>query len=381
VITAQHFDGTTSVELIKINLLGGYTMQFVWDSGWNVLDSNGNVLTGMGLIASGTDKSIQFNDGGNIIGGDSNITWDKSANEFGLNGTDTSIILNGITNEPAGSSSNNLRIYSKNVSGRMLPKWVGPSGIDTPFQPALFGNTQIFYTPSSGTTVTLGFGTTWAKGGSAGTVSTPTPTSTVPVLLNSLKRTRHVNAATTQNQSMGIICTAAGSPQFWRGNSSGLGGWFFFARFGIAAWASGSRIFCGMTPGTAEVVSSDTMQNNTIGLWKASFDSGSSLSFISRDTVGTYSTAISGSVINGGSVFDVYMYAKPNDSTVYFRVDMQDNGSGSLATTLINSSITNNLPTSTVFLGPQVVIGNGATNTTVGTVGIDVNRIYIESDR
>jgi hypothetical protein len=38
-------------------------------------------------------------------------------------------------------------VYAKPVSGRMLPKWKGPSGLDTPFQPAFFGNNIVMWNP------------------------------------------------------------------------------------------------------------------------------------------------------------------------------------------------------------------------------------------
>jgi len=70
------------------------------------------------------------------------------------------------------------------------------------------------------------------------------------------------------------------------------------------------------------------------------------------------------------------MYAKPNDSTIYFRLDDINAG-----TTLIDSSKTTNLPTNTAFLGPQVTMSNGTANTTVTTTAIGIAKIYIESDR
>jgi hypothetical protein len=38
--------------------------------------------------------------------------------------------------DPVSPAIGDLRVYAKPVVGRMLPKWKGPSGLDTPFQPA-----------------------------------------------------------------------------------------------------------------------------------------------------------------------------------------------------------------------------------------------------
>jgi hypothetical protein len=46
--------------------------------------------------------------------------------------------------DPVAPAAGDLRVYA-NQSGRMLPKWKGPSGLDTPFQPAFFGNNIVMW--------------------------------------------------------------------------------------------------------------------------------------------------------------------------------------------------------------------------------------------
>jgi hypothetical protein len=279
---------------------------------------------------------------------------------------------------PAAPGANVLRMYARNIGGRMLPKWTGPSGVDTFVQPSLFGNVVSLFTPTSGTTVTGGFGSTWAKGGSLGTVSTPTQTNTSPAVTSQIKRTRHANVITTTNQAMGIIATAAGSASVWRGDAAGLGGFYFHARFVISGWpANTCRLFCGLTAGTAEVVASDTVANNTCGFWHDITEGANILSFVTRDAATTTKTAITGGQsIAAGQGFDAYIFAKPNDTTIYYRLDSINAG-----TTLVDSSIATTLPVNTVFLGPQVEVSNGTANITANTVMIDVARIYLESDK
>lgn len=278
---------------------------------------------------------------------------------------------------PSAPASGALREFARSISGRMLLKFMPPSGVDNPLQPALFGNNVILWTPYTSTTVTPnGFGTLWAKGGGSGTVSTLTPATTAPAIISQMRRTRHANVVTTTNQGMGIISTAAGSSQFWRGNSAGLGGFFFFARFNIGLWASNSdRLFVGLTAGTAEVVTSDTVAVNSCGFWHAGTDGANVLSFVTKDASTVNSTSVPGATLAAMQGFDAYIYAKPNDSTIYFRIDDINGG-----TTLIDSSTSTNLPVSTAFLGPQVEMSNGGTDITANTVAIDVNRIYVESD-
>jgi hypothetical protein len=279
---------------------------------------------------------------------------------------------------PDAPGSGVLRLFATTTAGRKLPKWIGPSGVDTWFQPALFGNNVVLFTPTASTTVTGGFGVTWAKGGSAGTQDTVTPTTTSPTIINQMKRFRHRNAVTTTNQALGVIATAAAIPWVWRGNAAGLGGFFFFTRFVVELWQSNSdRLFVGLTPGTTEQVTTNTFQNNTIGLWHDDTMGANVLYFATKDTT-TYNNsgaAIAGATLATGQGYDFYIYARPNDSTIYYRLDDINAG-----TTLIDSSVNANLPTATVFLGPQVEMSNGATDIVVNTVGMGVNRIYIESD-
>ena len=81
--------------------------------------------------------------------------------------------------DPATPAAGNLRIYAKDIAGRVLPKWVGPSGVDTPIQANLGFNLVSMIMPAGGTTGTTfvgGFGSTFTN--SATTYSNPTPTST-----------------------------------------------------------------------------------------------------------------------------------------------------------------------------------------------------------
>lgn len=278
---------------------------------------------------------------------------------------------------PSAPGADTLRVWGRKVAGRMVPKFMGPSGVDWPAQAALWGNNVILYAPTSGTTVTGGFGTLWAKGSSSGTVDHPTPATTSPAIVNQMKRTRHRNVVTTTNQCMGIQSIASGMPQFWRGNATGLGGFFFFSRFIVELWpADTCRLFVGLQSSSTEVAISDTVLNDTCGFWHDTTDGANVLSFVTRNqATTTKSSAISSVVLAAGQAFDAYIYARPNDSVIYYRLDDVNAG-----TTLVDTSTSTTLPTATVFMGPAAQMSNGTANTTANTVGIGVNRIYVESD-
>lgn len=279
---------------------------------------------------------------------------------------------------PAAPATDTLRLYARNVSGRMVPKWTPPSGVDTPFQPALYGNNVVLYMPNTGTTAGINLGAPWAVGT---TIGHPTPTAGI---YTQMKRTTSTNVVTTTNQLLSVSSIVSTAAQFWRGNSAGLGGFFFFARFGIetltAASPNATRLFVGLHSGTTNILASDTVPAiSAIGLWHDTTDGAGVINILTKNGSTSTKNALTGSPTTPyatGQGYDFYMYAKPNDSVVYYRLDNLNT-----ATTLVDSSVTDTLPANTTFMGPVVGMSNGTANTVAQTVAVGVNRIYVESDR
>lgn len=291
---------------------------------------------------------------------------------------DDSVQLAGIATEPAAPSTGNLKFYSKSVAGRMLPKIIGPSGVDTALQPFLGSNRIIVFQPQTGTTGTGGgFGPVWT---SNGTVTHPTPATTAPAIANQMKRTRYANVVTTTNQQLGPRFNAASEQQFWRGNAAGLGGFFFQARFIVELYPAATvRIFAGLSStSTGSVCISDTVLANTCGLWHDTTDPSSgagAFNFVTKDaSTATKQSITLANAIAAGNAYEFTMFCPPNGSTITWRlVDINNN------VTYTNSTSTT-LPASTAFMQPQVQMSNGTANVTATTVAIGVCGIYVESD-
>lgn len=278
---------------------------------------------------------------------------------------------------PSTPSSGTLRTYARTIAGRTVPKWIGPAGVDTPFQAALWGNNCILYLPNTGSTAGINLGAPWAVGT---TIAHPAPTAGI---YNQIKRTTSTNVVTTQNQALGVSSIVSTAAQFWRGNSAGLGGFFFFARFGIETLTAGSpnatRLFVGLHSGTTNILVSDTVPAiSAIGLWHDTTDGANVMSLLTKDGSTATKNTLDGSPTtpySTGQAYDFYLYAKPNDSVIYYRLDNLNT-----ATILSDSSISTTIPAAGTFMGPVVGMSNGTANTTASTVGIGVNRIYVESD-
>lgn len=280
---------------------------------------------------------------------------------------------------PSAPAADTLRVFGRKISGRMLPKWIGPAGVDTPFQAALFGNRILTFAPSTGT-VGTGANSLSPPWTSNGTVTHPTPSSTSPAISNQMKRTMYANIITTTNQQLGPRFNVASEQQFWIGNAAGLGGFFFQARFIVELWAASTcRIFAGLASTAATgVVISNTVLNNTCGLWHDTTDPNSganSMNFVTRNATTTTKASIAlSNAIAAGNSYDFYMFCAPNGTTIYYRLDDIVNNvtyEGSTSTTL---------PVNTAFMQPQVQMSNGTANVTATTVAIGVAGIYVESD-
>jgi hypothetical protein len=273
-----------------------------------------------------------------------------------------------------------LKLYTRSRGGRRLLTMVGPAGVDTPLQPAIFSNRAVYFAPQSGTTGTGGaaFNVAWT---SNGTVSHPAPSSAAPAVSNQMKRTRYANVVTTTNQQLGPRFNTSSEQMFWRGNAAGLGGFFFNTRFIVELIpASTIRLFAGLVGSSnGSVAISDTVLNNTCGLWHDTTDplsGANSFNFVTRNTVTTTKQSIAlANAIAAGNSYDFTMFCAPNGGEIFWRLyDIVNNVE-------YTGSTTSTLPANTAFMHPQVQMSNGTANITVTTVALGIVSIYCESDR
>lgn len=346
----------------SVTLLPGETLQYIDTRGWVYYSATGAEKGNQ--TAGGSTTQVQLNVNG-VLTGDPDFTFNSATKELDLGGTNTSMIIQAITNEPSAPGAGTLRLYSKNIAGRILPKWIGPSGLDTPFQPALFANNMSLWTTTNAT-AGLWTGTV---GAGAGTFSTIIPTFTN--IYTSTRRSRYANVVTTTNQVLGQRNTEF---MFFRGSIAATGGFFFFARFGFDGWTTGGRLFVGLHTSTNVVALDPSSQLNILGF---GIDAGNTaITFMHNDASGTATkdTIATQPALATNNGYDAYIFAKPNDNTVYYRlVDINTQ------TELVNSSTSTDLPANTVGLTVGALASNAAL-TTVNATMLGVNRMYVETD-
>lgn len=266
---------------------------------------------------------------------------------------------------PSTPAADTLRLFARKVSARMLPKWIGPSGVDVFPQPAFFGNNICIWQPTSAT-AGLWIGT---AGAGAGTFADTNPTTTN--LYTATKRARYANVVTTTNQNLGQRNSAA---MFFRGSTAGMGGFFYFARFGFDIYTAGGRLFVGLSVSTTPCASDPSALVNCLGFGIDAADS--AITFMHNDAAGTATkNTISGQpTLASNQGYDVYIYAKPNDTTVYYRIDNLNTQA-----MILEGSVTTDLPVNTTMMTAGVNASNAAL-TPVNSIQLGVNRIYVESD-
>ncbi len=303
---------------------------------------------------------------GEIITYEDTVGWSKG-----------SIIINTLTNDihlgyqdwnaisnPAVPPSDTLRLYSKKISGRTMPKWTPPSGMDTPFQPALFGNNIVLWQPGLTSGVLLG---------SSGTAITA-GVSTLPSVTN--KYTSLRRSVFTVATGINLMNSYRSDAMFFRGAVPGMGGFFFFCRFGFNVWTTTNRFFVGFAADTTTLLTADpSTKFNILGFGVDTADT--AISFIHNDASGAASKEpIPGQpALTTANVYDAYIYCKPNDTNVYYRLDDLSAG-----VTIIDSVISTNLPVATTNMTAVCGIGSGATNSGAAVASFGLNRLYIESD-
>lgn len=343
-----------------------------WETGLGTY-SAANTLT-----RTTVSRSSNANAAVSFSAGTKEVYMTLIAEQTVIEGPDHAITLFGVPSEPTIPSTGNMKLYTKSVGGRMMPKIVGPSGVDTMLQPFLGTNRVCMFFPQNSTTGTGGggFGPLWT---SNGTVTHPTPATTAPALSNQMKRTRYANVVTTQNQQLGPRFNSATEQMFWRGNAAGLGGFYFYTRFIVELWpASTVRLFAGLSStSTGSVCISDTVLANTCGLWHDTTDPATgagAFNFVTKDATTATKQAITlSNAITAGNSYDFTMFCAPNGSSISWRlVDLVNN------VTYSNSTSTT-LPANTAFMQPQVQMSNGTANTTVTTSAIGIVSIYVES--
>lgn len=300
-----------------------------------------------------------------------------SSSEWNANHTiDSELVIPALAAEPAVPAAGFGALYARSFAGRVMPKWVGPSGVDYPIQSHLgFNNIAIWR--GGATTAATTFAS--VTGSMPYTSASPTAPS-IPVLsTTSLRNQTYRSQLSTGGTAGGMAYIRATTARLWRGNAATLGGFFVVHRFslGAATLQAGIRCFVGLwdnpgnpsnvDPTTSTVAAAGTRIglaiNSNTGNWN----------FIHMATL-TAPTVIplgANFPVNNTDLYELILFAKPNATQIEYRVTNWSTNQQ------VSGVVTTNMPGPTVFLGPVMWITN---NTTAAAQAFDFISTYVETD-
>ncbi|HQU83504.1 MAG TPA: hypothetical protein PKY59_10280 [Pyrinomonadaceae bacterium] len=295
--------------------------------------------------------------------GNGTSNW-NSLNYRELSPEVTALLLGNIS-DPSAAPSGKLRLYSKSIGGRSMPKFVGESGLDSALQPALFGNGIQIIAPST-TTVLSTFGV--AAPTFVGTASHPAITTAG---LRAQTRRAIVTSAATANSASEIRVAV---PQCWRGDAAGLGGFFFTCRFAFSSVVATQRSFIGLYGSTAAIATTQNPSGitNIIGVGNDLTDT--NLQMMVNDGTGTATKVDLGAnfpFTDANAVYELVLFAAPNAATVKWRMINFTNGA------VAEGTFSSDLPASTTLLSWHAYLNNGGT---AAAVVLEFIRMYLETD-
>ena len=183
---------------------------------------------------------LTSNVSGNLVITANSTTFIVSPNSF--------ISLNAHSTQPTVVDSNTVALFGRAVASRMMPAFVGPSGLDSVLQPFLArNNASLWDWVGNATTTSLAFGMAAPTATGTATARTCNPTS----IFQSLKRIGYVSAATAGAN----VAIRMGVNQFLLGNTAGMGGFTLIMRFGVSdpAVVPGAMMFCGLSNTSGQI--------------------------------------------------------------------------------------------------------------------------------
>lgn len=337
-------------------------------SGSGEANTSSNSGAGVGLAKSKVGVDLPFK---SLIAG-TNITIDDSADSITINSTGGSAVIPDVIEitavaTPSTPTVGKLKLFAKNRAGRTLLNQVGASGLDTPFQPALFGNTVYMWLAGATTAASIAFGTTWTARNASGAQSHPTKTTTN--LLTSMNRALYSCTATTATSS-GIVSTNTVAV---RGNQASMGGFYAMFRFGVETYSgAGQQIVVGLTGVNTALAAEPSALTNMVALTKDSTETTWQLCFRNASTLTKINT---GETITAGRIYDLTIFCKPNDTKITVRLVRMNDGVVILDDVEYEQA-SNNLPVNTTFMYANVQLRN--TGTAINALAL--NRIYVETD-
>lgn len=280
----------------------------------------------------------------------------------------TPLLLTAVSN-PTPPPEGSLRVYAHDVAGRIVPKYVGPSGLDNPLQNDLGSNCIQLAMPGLTTALSY-FGMTALT--VVGTMATPN----IVTGINLRSSMRHVTVASAATANAAAELRYA-IPLCYRGESFGAvdaGGFYLKTRFGATTTTANQRLAVGFWPGltaTATTQNPSALTNCIFAGWDSA---DTNLQLMHNDGSGTCTKIDLGAGFpanNPDAFYELVLFCRPNGNSVGYRVSRLD------TKTEVSDIITTDLPAKTTLLTYHAYMNNGGT---AAVAQMSWSRFHFESD-
>jgi hypothetical protein len=322
---------------------------------------NGQALSGNITVTGGATTQVQYNSAG-VLAGATNVLIDTN---------DLALVANASPTSPAAGT---VKIFGRSIAGRIMPSFVGPTGLDASLQ-TFMARDKIGYwnPPGNATTVPAVWGLTAPS--TAGTATARNVATTN--VLTRMKRLAYVTTAGAGQLASHYLNLA----QHTTGTGAGLGGFTFICRFGVsdAATVAGARHFCGMSSTTAAPtnVEPNTLLNS-VGMAQLSTDAtqwyivyGGS----AAQTAIALGTGLGAPTLNT-TAWEIALFSSPNENAVVY-YQATNLGTGVSVSGTLSGTPGTTTPSNTTLLTYRQFRTNNATGL---AVGLDICSIYLETD-
>lgn len=273
---------------------------------------------------------------------------------------------------PTAAAAATYKLFAKNIGGRIMPAFVGPSAQDTTLQPHVARN-SVAYIQAAGNSTTI------TNVGTAALTATGTATAANVAVTNVYTRMRLLEYLVTVAATTAVAGFYQAAAQYTLGGATAYGGFHLVTRFGPSTGVTTGtrRLFVGMSSSVA--APTDVNPSTLLNMIGVGYDAAdTNMQFMHNDGAGTATKIDLGASFPRPSadrtkMYELDIFAAANGGTT-FSYTVTDLGTGAVATGTITSA---DVPAATTLLAYR---GYSSVGGTSSVTGIALSDMYIETD-